>query len=187
MKKIGGIAITLPLALAFTIGELKAQAAFPAPLARASSGQLQCLKPNLARKTCQSISGYRYGANGAIESFYSVLISADPLVTMESVSPVEIKAEKICSKTETREIDAASFTIEGRASNPAQSELLRQRLKLALKVLLDREMCGGFAQDGDSKDKTIIVDTTLDGTPFPAANHQPVMWISPADGFRVGQ
>ena len=187
MKKIGGIAITLPLALAFTISDLKAQAAFPAPLTRASSGQLQCLKPNLARKTCQSISGYRYGANGAIENFYSILLSGDPFVTMESVSYVEIKGEKVCGITDTREIDAASFMIEGSASNPAQSALLRERLKLSLKGILDREMCASFAQDRNSKDKTTIVDATLDGAPYPGGNNQPVMWVSPADGFRVGQ
>src|SRR5437899_11866948 len=95
---------------AIAVSNLPAQAAsLPDPIAPAANGQLQCYSPDTARKTCNSLASYKPGANGTIDNIAVVLISKDPVITMEAVSPVEIKAGKVCGKIRKQDIDVAKF------------------------------------------------------------------------------
>src|ERR1041385_7469905 len=66
----------------------------PGPISPATTGQLQCYSPDTTHKTCIAIANYKSGAAGTIEYVLS-LYSSKPIVVMETVSPVEIKAGKV--------------------------------------------------------------------------------------------
>src|SRR3954465_9365342 len=100
-------------------------AEMPDPIAPAASGQVQCYMPDTARKTCASIAGYRRNASGAIENTATVLISKDPVVTMETVSPVDIKMGQVCGKIRRQDLDAAKFTLGGRPLDAQQAAGIR--------------------------------------------------------------
>src|SRR3954462_1704587 len=86
-------------------------AELPDPIAPAASGQLQCYVPDTTRKICASLAGYRANPNGGIDNIATVLLSKMPVVTMETVSPVEIKMGQVCGKIRRQDLDVAKFTV----------------------------------------------------------------------------
>src|SRR5438874_364260 len=84
-------------------------ASLPAPVAQAASGQLQCSAPDTTRKTCSTLAGYRIGADGTIDSTAVVLISKNPIITMETATPVQIRSGEVCGRIRNQDIDAGKF------------------------------------------------------------------------------
>ena len=84
----------------------------PLPIAQAASGQLQCYQPNTANKSCRSIAGYRMTVDGIANTAVAML-SAKPLITMETITRVEIKDGQICGKTRAHDIETAKLLMNG--------------------------------------------------------------------------
>ena len=157
-------------------------AEFPDPIGPAASGQLQCYMPDAARKTCNSLAGYRSNANGGIDNFATVLLSKMPVLTMQTVSPVEIKMGQVCGKIRKQDIDVAKFTLGGQPVNEQQAAQLRAQLLMAFQNVFDHDVCTGYVNQGGN----LIAKAVIDGMPAPASADQPVMWVSPSDGYQVG-
>jgi len=156
-------------------------AELPDPIAPAASGQLQCYMPDKTRKTCASLAGYRANGNGGIENVATVLIAKNPAVTMETVSPVEIRMGQVCGKIRKQDLDTAKFAIGGRPMDAQQAAGVRTQLQTAFQNAFDHEVCTGFVNQGG----TLIAKATIDGVPAPPGASQPVMWVSPADVYQV--
>jgi len=170
--------IALAAALA-SIAPVNAQS-LPAPIAPAAVGQLQCYVPDAARKTCTSLSGYKLEANGTIANTALVLISKNPPITMETVSPVVIKAGQGCGTVRPEDLDQAKFVVAGQALDARQSQSMREQMKLGYKPLFGHEICTAYAPEGTG----FLAHATLDGKPMAGAD-QRVVWISPNEGYRV--
>jgi hypothetical protein len=167
---------------AIVASNLPAQgASLPDPIAPSAKGQLQCYSPDTARKTCSSFASYKSQANGAIDNIAIVLISENPIITMEIVSPVEIKAGKICGKVRKQDVDAAKFTVGGLLANATQAAMLREQIQLSYKSFFGHEICTAYLDQGG----ILLAKATMDGVPMPEATDQRVLWISPGDGYRV--
>jgi len=156
-------------------------AELPDPIAPAASGQLQCYMPDKTRKTCASLAAYRANGNGGIENVATVLIAKNPAVTMETVSPVEIRMGQICGKIRLQDLDAAKFTMAGRPMDAQQAAAMRKQLQTAFQNAFDHEVCTAFVNQGG----TLVAKATIDGVPAPPAADQPVLWVSPSDGYMV--
>jgi len=156
-------------------------ASLPDPLAPATSGQLQCYSPDTTRKTCISLASYKPGANGTIDIAAVVLISKDPVVTMETVSPVEVKAGQVCGKVRSQDIDAAKFGVAGQLLDAKQAAPLREQMRRTFVNVFDREICTAYVDQG----RTSLARSTMDKVPLPASTDQQVLWVSPTDGYRV--
>ena len=167
--------------LAATVAEaLPAHAdSLPDPISPATIGQLQCYSPDTTHKTCIAIANYKSGATGTIEYVLS-LVSSKPIVIMETVSPVEIKAGKICGKLQEKDIDTRSFFVAGRVLDSKQAEPLRQHLKIVLKEFFGHEICTAYEPEG----KALVAKATIDGVPM-RAPEQRVIWVSPSEGYTV--
>jgi hypothetical protein len=110
-----------------------------------------------------------------------VLISKNPIITMEAVSPVEVKAGKVCGRIREQDIDAAKFATGDHVLDAKQTEPLRQQLKLAYKNIFDHEICTAYVPD----DGTLLAKATMDAGRMPVAE-QRVIWVSPNEGYKVG-
>src|SRR3954452_21621233 len=150
-------------------------AEMPDPIAPAGKGQLQCYMPDMARKTCASLAGYRANPNGGIDNIATVLISKDPAVTMETVSPVEIKMGQVCGKIRRQDLDAAKFTLGGRPLDAQQAAGIRAQLQTVFQNVFDHEVCTAYVDQGG----TLVAKATIDGVPAPAGADQPVLWVAP--------
>ena len=158
-------------------------AEFRDPIGPAASGQLQCFAPDTARKTCTSLAGYRGNANGGIENVATVLMAKNPVVTMQTVSPVEIRMGQVCGKLGRQDIETAKFTLNGRPVDEQQAAQFRAQLLMVMAAnnALDHEVCTAFVNQGGG----IIAKAVIDGMPAPASADQQVMWVSPSDGYQV--
>jgi hypothetical protein len=152
------------------------------PIAPAATGQLQCYSPDTTRKTCSSLASYKPGANGAIDNLAVVLISKDSAVTMETVTQVNIKADQVCGKIRSQDLDAARFKVGGQLLDPNQAVQLREQMRRSYVQIFDREICTAYIHQGG----ILLAKATIDGAPMPATVDQRVMWVSPDDGYRVG-
>ena len=172
-----------PLLTAVLIGAgLSAHGAeLPDPIGPAATGQLQCYMPDKTRKTCASIAGYRANANCGIDNVATVLLAKNPTLTMETVSPVEIRMGQVCGKLRPQDLDSAKFTMGGRLLDAQQAASIRMQLQTAFQNVFGHEVCTGYVNQGG----TLIAKATIDGVPAPPNADQPVLWVSPADGYQV--
>jgi hypothetical protein len=169
--------IALSIASALATVAAQAQELLP-PIAQAASGQLQCYQPNIANRTCRSLAGYRMTVDG-ITNTAVVMLSAEPLITMETVTPVEIKNGQVCGKTRAHDIAIAKFLMNGSPVNAQIAETLRKQVIAGLQSEFDHEICTAYIPDGDG----FIAKATDNGVPIPAEPH--LIWVSPGDGYKV--
>ncbi len=99
---------------------------------------------------------------------------------MHSTTPVTIKANQVCGFIRPEDIEAADFAIGGQAATPAQTAMLRQKVAAAQQGAFGHEICTAYVPEGD----VLIAKATIGGIPQPAID-QKVVWVSPADGFKV--
>jgi hypothetical protein len=157
-------------------------AELPDPIAPAARGQLQCYMPDKTRKTCNSLAGYRPNPSGGIDNIATVLLSKNPVLTMQTVSPVEIKMGQVCGRIRRQDLAIARFTVGGRPADEQQAAQLRAQLEMAFQNVFDHEVCTGYVDQGGM----LIAKATIDGVPAPPSADQPVLWVSPSDGYSVG-
>jgi hypothetical protein len=151
----------------------------PSPIEQASAGKLQCYSPNREKKTCQSMAAYRTTAKGGIENPASVLLNPNPLIVMNTVSPVTVREGKVCGPLRKADIEKATFTVSGAQADEATTAKVRQFAATQLAPVLEREVCTTYTPKGD----TLIANATMDGAPLPG--EQVVIWVSPSDDYRV--
>lgn len=174
MRALKFLAIVVALASPAQAGSL------PDPIAPAGIGKLQCYAPDTSHKTCNSLASYTSGPNGTFDNRAIVLVSKNPIITVETVSPVEIKADQVCGKIREQDIDAAKFAAGDHVLDKKQAEPLRQNLKRAFKDIFDHEIYTAYVRDGS----TLVAKATMDAVAMPGA--QRVIWVSPDEGYRVG-
>jgi hypothetical protein len=150
----------------------------PPPLAQAASGQLQCYQPNTVNKSCHSLAGYRMTVDGIVNTAVAML-SAKPLITMETVTRVEIKEGQVCGKTHPHDIETAKLLMNGSPVSTQIAETLRKQLIAGLQSEFDHEICTAYIPDGDG----FIAKATDNGVPIPAEPR--MIWVSPGDGYKV--
>ena len=157
-----------------------ARALLPAPIAEASTGQIQCYGPNVEQRTCQGLETYTKGANGEIEDSEQILIGVSPTVVMHTVFPVTIKAGQLCEGMARQEFETADFTIDGAPAGADVTARLHRTVLAEMRGYLDHQECSAFISQGGSSWAT----TTLGGAK-PRTASMKVMWVSPADGYTV--
>jgi len=167
------------LASLFAIASAARAADLPMPLAEASSGKMQCYAPNPAKKTCASLAGYRIDANGTIVNTATVLIAPNPVITMETTSPVTIKNSQVCGPLRKEDLDTATFTQDGKPMDANQANQIRQQMAEESKAMLGHEICTVYVAQGNST----IAKSTDNGTPM--KDDAPMIWVSPSEGYRV--
>jgi hypothetical protein len=168
------------IVLALSGAAFSARAADLGPLAPAAEGKLQCFHPNEVAKTCQSIGSYKISPGGEIENTASMMISSSPQVVMTTHAPATIKAGKDCGVLKAEHIDASTFVVEGKPADAQQTAALRAQMKVALKGVIGHEVCSAYLPNGAA----LMASSTFDGLARPDLD-QKMIWVSPADGYKV--
>jgi len=161
-----------------------AQDATPAaaePLAPAASGMLQCYEPDVVKHSCRSLAGYRKRLDGTYDNAATVMVSAAPLVVMETVTPVEIDAGAVCGAIRKQDIDRAGISLEGRKLDESEAAGIRQLIATGLATIIDHRICTTYVPDGAG----YVARATIEGTTTPPVE-QKMIWVAPNDGYKVG-
>ncbi|MBO9711939.1 hypothetical protein [Sphingomonas sp.] len=162
---------------------LAAGAAAPAddPYAPARAGQLQCVRPNVEKKTCAAMTRYSFGAGGKVTSVSTQMIAPQPLITMEITDDESFEGKALCSVVKAETFDNAVFKLDG---NPAPADVegaIRPQLNGFVAPLFGKKACSLLVPEGDH----LLSQVTMDGAPMEQLN-QPLIWVKPEDGYTLG-
>jgi hypothetical protein len=160
------------------------QAAQPAirdPLAPARAGQVQCGLPDAARKSCRSIGSFFVRPDGKYDNKVVQLLSVDPFITLESLGPVEVKGDAVCSALTPQMMDEAAYLLGGsRPLDANQMGVIRPLLDQQLAPLYGREVCTTYASVGER----IVGRVSIAGERQPARDLA-FIWVPAGDGWKV--
>ena len=159
---------------------LQATPAAADPLAPAAAGQVQCYKPDPARKTCHSIAAYHANGDGTYTNTATVLVSKSPLVILVSATPVHEAGGAVCGNISEDDISASTLIVNGQQMSAADAAPLLAMGASALDKVIGHDICTTYS----GSDSDLTATATLDGEARPDLT-QHVMWISPSDGYRV--
>ncbi len=149
-------------------------------LAPARAGQLQCFEPNVAAKTCQSLGGYTFHANGGIDNIAEILLMPSPVIVMRASGPVTVENNAICGPLRAEDIQNATFTIDGVAANAEEAAQLKAAMTQQLAPMFGVQNCLTLTPDGEG----FRAESTVAGAPRPELT-QRAIWVGASDGWRV--
>jgi len=167
-------------ALALLLAATAPQGA-PDPLAAAKAGKLQCSNPNLEKKTCMALSSFKLNADGTFQSTTTLVISPQPLLTMEVKSTGSVKDGAVCGPIRTEDFEAATFQMDGKPADPAMANAIRPQVVASIAPMAGKLGCTREIPDG----ATAKAEVTLDGVARPEMT-QRVLWVKPDDGYKLG-
>lgn len=154
------------------------QASLATPLLPAEKGQLQCYRPNVQRKTCQAIASYRPTGPGVYDN--KALIPLSPNATLETHSPVVIRAGAVCGFIRGQDALAGTLRVNGMVVDRAKAEPILNRVAQNMALMSDKEICTKYEPSGPDFTAKISIAGV-----YRADQDVSVKWIDAADGYTV--
>lgn len=148
------------------------------PLTLAEKGQLQCYRPDLQKKTCQSIAAYHRTGPGTYDN--TALIPIGASATLETHTPVVIKGSAVCGFIRVQDTIAGTVRVSGQVLDAERAKPVLERLAQAMAPLVGKEICTKYELAG-----TDFVAKISIGGSYRSDQDERVKWISPADGYTV--
>jgi len=163
------------------IGVGAAPAASPGnPLAMAEKGYLQCYRPDVQNKTCQSIASYRRTGPGTYDNKAVLPISSDGPTTLETHTPVVVRNGAVCGQIRARDFMAGTLRVDGSAVPPEEAKPVLEAMAQAVRPFANKEICTRYEPSaGDLTAKITIAGK------YQADQDEPVKWITDAEGYTV--
>jgi hypothetical protein len=150
------------------------------PIARSNGGELQCYRPNVEKKTCQSIASYKQTGPGTYIN--TALLPLGEGVTLETRSPVIIKGGAVCGSITREEILAGILRAPNQVIAPEMAKPLLRRVADAISPIVGKEICTRYERSGAD----FIAKGSIDGMYQPDKDTV-VKWIAPNDGYAVAE
>jgi hypothetical protein len=147
--------------------------------APARNGQLACIVPDKAKKTCRSLSSYTFKDGKIIDTTETLLVEK-PLLTVITRSVGEIRGRNSCGTIRTEDIEDATFLVRGNKASRRTADRGREAFMAVMANYLDREICSTYVPDGSAFRTVILVN---------GSEHrhlsQPMIWVKSSDGYEV--
>lgn len=152
----------------------------PGPLANAELGELQCYRPDVENKTCQSTASYRQTGPGTYDNEAVIPITAE--ITLETHTPVVVRDDAVCGFLREKDVLAGTLRAGGEPLPPATAKPLLARLARAMAPMFKSEICTRYEPtDPDFTAKVYVAGA------YRPDQDTTVKWISPDDGYTVAQ
>ena len=148
------------------------------PVALAEKGQLQCYRPDVRKKTCQAIASYRRTGPGTYDNKALVPLSAN--ATLETHTPVVIKAGAVCGYVRSQDTLAGTLRIDGSIAEPEKAKPILERVAQAMTPMAEKEICTKYEPSGTALTAKIFIGGT-----YRPDQDEAVKWIKPAEGYTV--
>lgn len=152
---------------------------YPDPLAPAADGKMQCYTPNAERKTCRSIGAYSANGDGTFTNTATILLSSEPVIVMESLTPVSIKAGAVCGTLKAEQVAAARLTMNGKALPAEEAQPILTQISTAMQNVFGKEICTTYVPSGED----FVTKVTIDGAA--SWGNDTVKRVAPGDGYTV--
>ncbi len=157
---------------------IAAGAAISNPLAPAEKGGLQCYRPDVQKKTCQSIASYQLTGPGTYDNKALVAVSNE--ATLETHTPVVIKGDAVCGYIRAQDMTAGTLRLRGQIVAPDRAKPVLAKIAQSVASFANKEVCTRYVPSrGDFTAKVSIADT------YRPDQDVAVKWIGPSDGYTV--
>ena len=167
----------LVIALLLSAGAA-APAASESPLAKAEQGWLQCYRPDVSKKTCQSIASYRRTGPDGFDN--KAIIPLGNGASLETHTPVTVKDGAVCGIITAQDVIGGTLRTGQTVVAAEQAKPVLERIAQGLAPLAGKEICTRYERTG--ADFTARV--TIAGAERPDQSVT-VKWISASDGYTV--
>jgi hypothetical protein len=164
----------------FAAAAVSSASAYVGPLAPAGKGMAQCYAPDTTVKTCSSMATYHLNADGTFTNKAMVLISKSPPAILEMNTNVQVKNGAVCGTIREENITSARLTVNDADVPVDQAGPVLAQIASGMKAVVGHEICTAYVQSGGK----MVAKATLDGVPKPDQD-QVMLWVSPADGYKV--
>jgi hypothetical protein len=148
------------------------------PLLLAEKGEVQCYRPDMEKKTCQSIASYRQTGPGTYDNAALIPVAAD--VTLETHTPVVVRGNAVCGFVRGEDAVAGTLRVGGKVVDPQKAKPILERIAQAMAPMADKEICTTYEPTGANFTAKISIAGT-----YRADQDETVKWISPTDGYTV--
>ena len=148
------------------------------PLAKAEEGLLQCYRPDVTKKTCQSIASYRRTGADAFDN--KAVIPLGNGATLETHTLVTLKSGAVCGFVRAEDLLAGTLRLHDEVLPAEQAKPILERIAQTEAPLAGKEICTQYEASGAD----FITRITVAGADRPD-QHIAVKWISPSDGYTV--
>ena len=154
-------------------------AANPAnPIAAAEEGRFQCYRPDVQKKTCQSIASYRRTGPQTYEN--TALIPLSSNATLETHTAVVIKSDAVCGFINGRDVLAGTLRVNGAVVESEKAKPILERVAQAMAAMADKEICTKYQPSGTDFTAKISIQGS-----YQPDQDQAVKWINPLEGYVV--
>ena len=116
------------------------------PLAPTTRGMLQCYRPNVALRTCQSIAAYQ--RTGPVTYLNKAIIPVSNSTTLETVTPVVVKRDAVWGMIRLNDLNAGKLRLGGQIMAPADARPVLRRIARAMAPMANKEVCTRFERSG---------------------------------------
>ena len=148
------------------------------PIANSNRGELQCYRPDVEKKTCQSIASYK--RTGQQTYLNTALLPLGNDETLETRSPVVIKGDAVCGSVTRQEVLAGTLRTGNQVIAAETAKPLLESVAQAISPFFNKEVCTRYAPSGAD----FTAKVSIDGTYRPDQDVI-VKWIAPSDGYTV--
>lgn len=148
------------------------------PLVLAEKGEIQCYRPEVQKKTCQSIASYRRTGPGTYDNTALIPVGAD--ATLETHTPVVIKEGAVCGFIRGQDAIEGTLRVKGQVLDPEKAKPILERIAQAMAPMADKEICTTYEPSGADYMAKISI-----GGSYQSGQDEAVKWISPSDGYTV--
>jgi hypothetical protein len=156
-----------------------ASTAFPEnPISKAEEGKMQCYRPDVEKKTCQSIASYQRTGPEAYDN--KALISLSANVTLEMHTPVIIKSGSVCGFVKAQDVLDGTLRFNGVPVEAERAKPILEQVAEAMAAITDKEICTEYRMSGND----LAARVSVGGT-YQPDHDQTVKWIGPDDGYIV--
>jgi len=154
------------------------EAASNDPLADSNRGEVQCYRPDVEKKTCQSIASYR--PTGPRTYLNTALLPLGNDVTLETHAPVTVKGDAVCGSITRQDVLAGTLRARNQVIPAETAKPLLDRVAQAISPFFNKEVCTRYEPSGAD----FIAKASIDGAYRPDQDVI-VKWIATTDGYTV--
>lgn len=148
------------------------------PLARAEAGQVQCYRPDVTRKTCQSIASYIRTGETTYDNRTIVAVSND--ATLETHTPAVRRGDAVCSYIRAEDMMAGILRLHGAVVLPNAAKPVLEKIAKSVAPFAGKEICTRY--EPSAADFTAKVSIARTYRPDQDVE---ILWIGPSDGYTV--
>jgi hypothetical protein len=148
------------------------------PLARAEAGQLQCYRPDVAKKTCQSIASYERTGPDTYDNKALVSLSND--ATLETHTLVILRRHAVCGFIRSQDMLAGTVRFHGSVLAPGLAKPVLEKVAQSVAHFANKEICTRYELSGAA----LLAKVSIAGTYRPDQDIK-VKWIDATDGYSV--